>query len=149
MQVLEHPPQTTLTGFFKLCQGDDFAKTLLYCEVPALYVWRNKNWQRRKRGQLVAGHLGVRKDAALGRVYTVHPNFRECYYLRLLLHHIRGPTSFAMLKTVNSIVQPSYQTACKKLGLIENDEHWKNTLSDAALTQSPSHIRLLESQQHY
>lgn len=143
LQVLENPPQTTLTGFFKLCQDDDFAKTLLYCEVPAFYVWRNKNWQRRKRGQLVAGHLGVRKDAALGRVYTVHPNFTECYYLRLLLHHIRGPTSFAMLKTVNSIVQPSYQTACKKLGLIENDEHWKHTLSDAALTQSPSHIREL------
>lgn len=113
LQVLENPPQTTLTGFFKLCQDDDFAKTLLYCEVPAFYVWRNKNWQRRKRGQLVAGHLGVRKDAALGRVYTVHPNFTECYYLRLLLHHIRGPTSFAMLKTVNSIVQPSYQTACR------------------------------------
>ena len=116
---------------------------MLYCEVPAFYVWRNKNWQRRKRGQLVAGHLGVRKDAALGRVYTVHPNFTECYYLRLLLHHIRGPTSFAMLKTVYSIVQPSCQTACKKLGLIENDEHWKHTLSDAALTQSPSHIREL------
>ena len=33
-QVAESPPETTLTAFFKLCQTDAFAKTLLYQEVP-------------------------------------------------------------------------------------------------------------------
>ncbi|XP_065832990.1 uncharacterized protein [Oscarella lobularis] len=28
------PPATTLTGFFELCSNDDFAKTLLYIDVP-------------------------------------------------------------------------------------------------------------------
>jgi len=29
---------------------DDFAKNLLYPEVPAYYVWDKKKFQRRKRG---------------------------------------------------------------------------------------------------
>jgi len=36
----------------------------------------------------------------LGRIYTVHPNNDECYYLRLLVT-VRGPTSFKQLRTVN------------------------------------------------
>jgi hypothetical protein len=35
----ERPPNTTLTAFFQLCQQDDFARTLLYPEVPKYYTW--------------------------------------------------------------------------------------------------------------
>ncbi|GBP79736.1 hypothetical protein EVAR_49435_1 [Eumeta japonica] len=45
---------------------------------------------RRKRGKPVDGWPGIRKEHALGRVYTVHPNNTECYHLRL---------SFARSKT--------------------------------------------------
>ncbi|XP_071579754.1 uncharacterized protein [Temnothorax nylanderi] len=54
-QVIENPPQTTLTAFFALCAVDKFAQTLLYHQVPAYYKWSNKKWQRRKRGQDVDG----------------------------------------------------------------------------------------------
>ena len=33
------PPETTLTAFFKLCQQDGFAKSLMYVEVPTYYTW--------------------------------------------------------------------------------------------------------------
>ena len=33
------PRNTTLTAFFKLCQEDDFARTLLYSKVPTYYTW--------------------------------------------------------------------------------------------------------------
>ncbi|GBM00871.1 hypothetical protein AVEN_257377-1 [Araneus ventricosus] len=33
------PPVTTLTAYFKLCQEDTFAKTLLYIEIPKYYTW--------------------------------------------------------------------------------------------------------------
>ena len=42
------PPKTTLTEFFVLCQGDNFAKTLLYMDVSKYYTWRNKSWNRKK-----------------------------------------------------------------------------------------------------
>lgn len=95
---LSSPPTTTLLSFFDLCKVDDFAKTLLYSEVPAYYVWNKRSFQRRKRGVNVEGWSGVKKEHVLGRVYTVHPNNTECYHLRMLLHEIRGPISFEALK---------------------------------------------------
>ncbi|KAL0882000.1 hypothetical protein ABMA27_001749 [Loxostege sticticalis] len=70
-----------------LCQECDFAKSLLYDEVPSYYTYDKQRgvFNRRRRGQPVDGVPGVYKDQALGRVYTVHPNNSECYYLRLLL----------------------------------------------------------------
>ena len=36
---IAEPPKTTLTAFFHLCRVDEFAKTLLYCDVPQYYRW--------------------------------------------------------------------------------------------------------------
>ena len=91
------PPKTTLTEFFVLCQRDDFAKTLLYMDVPRYFTWRNKSWNRRKQGKDVTGFLGVKEAHIFGRVYTVDPCQGECFYLRLILHHIKGLQSFAYL----------------------------------------------------
>lgn len=40
------PSDTTLTAFFKLCESDPFARTLLYSDVPQYYTWLAKKWQR-------------------------------------------------------------------------------------------------------
>lgn len=139
------PPATTLTAFFSLCEIDDFAKTLLYSEVPR-YFTRNvsrKQFQRRKQGQAVNGQPNVFSTDALGRIYTVYPNNAECYYLRLLLVNVRGPTSFQDLRTINNVLCATYRDACQQLNLLENDEHWYNTLADAILAASPYQIRLL------
>ncbi|XP_063929859.1 uncharacterized protein LOC135142123 [Zophobas morio] len=101
---VNNPPSTTLTAFFDLCKKDEFAKTLLYREVPQYYTWERNKFFRRKRGQDVDGFPGVKKDTALGRVYNAHPTQTECYYLRILLQHVRGPTSFEDLRTVNGII---------------------------------------------
>jgi len=55
-----------------------------------------------------------------------------------VIHHVRGSTSFESLKTVNAIVHPTFKAA---LGLLENDNHWKDTLSDAAISKSASKMR--------
>ncbi|GBM13355.1 hypothetical protein AVEN_159774-1 [Araneus ventricosus] len=34
------PPDTILTCYFKLCQEDTFAKTLLCAEIPKYYTWK-------------------------------------------------------------------------------------------------------------
>ncbi|XP_071582444.1 uncharacterized protein [Temnothorax nylanderi] len=143
VERLSNPPQTTLLAFFELCKTDDFAKTLLYCEVPSYFVFKNNKFERRKRGMDVDGWPGIKKDHALGRVYTIHPNNTECYYLRLLLHEIRGPTSFLDLKIANGVLCSTFQSACKALGLLEDDKHWDNTLEEAALCDSPFKLREL------
>ncbi|XP_067131955.1 uncharacterized protein [Centruroides vittatus] len=140
---LSSPPTTTLLSFFDLCNVDDFAKTLLYSEVPVYYVWNKRSFQRRKRGVNVEGWSGVKKEYVLGRVYTVHPNNTECYHLRMLLHEIRGPISFEALKTVDGHLHPTFQSACKALGLLEDDRHLDSALEEAALCQTPHMIREL------
>lgn len=78
------PPATTLTAFFELCGNDEFARTLLYSDVTHYYTWAAKKWQRRKQGKPVVGHPGVFYADTMGRIYTVHPNNAESYYLRML-----------------------------------------------------------------
>ena len=140
--VLEQPPQTTLTAFFKLCQADPFARTLLYHQVPAYYTWANSKWCRRKQGQESPNFPGIKKCDALGRVYTVHSNNQECFYLRMLLHEVRGPTSYQDLKMVNDLC-PTFRSACQQRGLLKSDRQWHETIQDAILTTSPAQIRRL------
>lgn len=90
-------PNTKLTSFFTLCRTDDFAKTLLYTEVAQYYTWNpsSKLFQRRRQGNPVQGYPGVYSTDALGRVYTVHPNNAECFYLRhnICVQHIVKPAN--------------------------------------------------------
>lgn len=136
--VINSPRDTTLTAFFKLCTKDDFAQTLTYDKVPGYYTWNQstKKFQRRKQGTIVENFPGVRKTDALGRVYAVHPNNSECFHLRMLLHIVKGPTSFASLRTVQGITYETFQGACKAMGLLEDDTHSKSTLSEVALAKS-------------
>ncbi|CAF3387997.1 unnamed protein product [Rotaria sp. Silwood1] len=142
---VNEPPNTTLTAFFLLCQKDDFAKTLLYCDVPKYYTWNAsaKVFKRRAQGTVVPGWNGVRATDALGRVYTVHPNNFECFFLRLLLHTVKGPTSCEALRTVNGQICATFREACQIRGLLEDDAHWNSTMIEAAAAQSPARLRYL------
>ncbi|XP_053593876.1 uncharacterized protein LOC128667531 [Microplitis demolitor] len=133
---ITNPKNTTLLAYFQLCREEIFAKTLLYDEVPAYYIFdkQSKVFKRRKRGNPVEGYPGIFKEHVIGRVYTIHPGNTECYFLRLLLHTVRGPTSFKDIRTVNGVVYQSYQAACKALDLIEDDSHWDETLKEACVT---------------
>ncbi|KAL1516386.1 hypothetical protein ABEB36_000305 [Hypothenemus hampei] len=147
LQRANQPPCTTLTSFFEMCQNDDFARTLLYSEMPKYYTWNQseKKFQRRKQGIPVPGHSNVFYTEALGRIYTVHPSNDECFYLRLLLVNVRGPTSFQHLRTVNGELCSTYKEACQHLQLLENDTHWESTLQDAVISSNAHQIRTLFS----
>ncbi|CAF4750159.1 unnamed protein product, partial [Rotaria magnacalcarata] len=138
-EKMNDPPRTTLTAFFLLCQKDDYAKTLLYCDVPKYYTWdaSEKVFKRRIQGTAVHGYPNIRETDALGRAYTVHPNNFECFFLRLLLHTVRGPTSFEAIRTVNGQVCATFREACQLNGLLEDDDQWDATMSEAATIQSP------------
>ena len=141
---VQAPPVTTLTAFFDLCKHDDFARTLLYCDVPHYCTWNSsKKFKRRSQGRPVHGHPDIKQTDALRRVYTVHPNNFECFCLRLLLHIVPGPTCFDDVRTFEGAVCPTFRDAANKQGLLEDDAHWNATLSEAAVVQSPLRLRSL------
>ncbi|XP_017468423.1 PREDICTED: uncharacterized protein LOC108360582 isoform X2 [Rhagoletis zephyria] len=143
--IVNNPTDTTLTAFFKLCADDEFSKTITYDKVPAYYTWNGsaKKFQRKKIGTPVQGYENLKKSDALGRVYVVHPNNSECFYLRMLLHKVKGPTSFHFLRTVQGTTLSSYQAACKALGMLEDDSHWEQTLLEAVVSTSSISMRYL------
>lgn len=87
--------------------------------------------------------MSIRYTNTLGRVFTVHPNHDECFFLRIFLHTIKGPTSFESLKMVGGYQCESYRETCLKLELLENDQHWNSALLEAAISNNPEQIRNL------
>ncbi|XP_017494024.1 PREDICTED: uncharacterized protein LOC108382137, partial [Rhagoletis zephyria] len=116
---------------------------LLYSEVPKFYTWNAsaKKFQRRKQGKAVEGHPNLYSYDTLGRLYTVYPNNTECFYVRLLLINVRGPTSFQDLRAVNGQLCATYRQACQELNFLENDAHWDTALADASNTARPQQMR--------
>ena len=145
LNQVQSPKNTKLMAFFELCSSDNFASTLLYPDVPRYYTWKETAhiWQRRTQGRHVEGWPGIREDKALGRVYTIHPNNKECFYLRMLLHTVRGPTGFSDLKTVNGKICETFREACDLHGLLRDDIHWEHTLEEASISCSAYQIRTL------
>ena len=93
-------------------KSNDEAKKLSYIEFPNKWIWNNKQkiWTPRKIGHTI------------GRTFYVHPNSRELYYLRLLLNHKIGATSFQSLRTHNDVIYPTYQAMCYAFGLLGDDK---------------------------
>ncbi|XP_062518329.1 uncharacterized protein LOC134193518 [Corticium candelabrum] len=143
-QMAQEPPKdTTLTAFFKLCHEGEFARNLFYWQVPRYYTWNSsgRRWQRRKAGKEVEDHPGIKSSDVLGRVYSIHPNQFECFFLRMLLFEIKGPQSFQDLLTVAGNICPTYREACKRRELLEDDAHWDMTLREASGSQVPCQLR--------
>ncbi|CAI9739777.1 XP_036361064.1uncharacterized protein LOC118764397 [Octopus vulgaris] len=140
-QVIENSKGTTLTTFFKLCSVDEFAATLIYPEVPEYYTYNNNNWKRRSHGTELDNWPGVCRKNVIGRVYNIHPTKQEII-LRMLLHVVTGPKSFADLRTVDGIICATYREACLRRGLL-NDDHLHRTLAEASNCKLPWQMRRL------
>lgn len=87
----------------------------------------------------------MRSTDALGRMYTVHPKNDECFYLRLLLVNVHGPTSFETLRNFNGVILLTYRAACEELNFLENYTHWDTTIVEAIISACPSQLRTLFS----
>lgn len=86
---------------------------------------------------------GIFSTNALESVYTDHPNNSEYYYLRMLLHVVKGPTSFQRIKTIDGQKCQTYRETCFTLGILEHDEHWNHTLTEASEIRHPHQIHTL------
>ena len=137
--ALETGRTTELTAFFAHNGDPDVSaedKVYQYVDMPKKYRYdqKQKKWIQRKN-----------KSDTIGRVHSVNPIAGDVFYLRLLLHndHCKGKTSFEDLRTVNGEVCDSFQEACTKLGLLQDDNEWHQVLTEANYIRSTKAVREL------
>jgi hypothetical protein len=128
---------TKLTAFFELNKSNRFAQTLLYANVPMWFSWnaQTRQWNERKNNNCDFN--------TVSRLANVSSRHVELFHLRILLSHVRGPTSFNSLRTVGGETHFSYVDACRARGLIADDDEWRRCLSEAAVYMMPSQMRSL------
>ncbi|XP_073059734.1 uncharacterized protein [Primulina eburnea] len=129
--------KTMLTEFFKINCDPDLIGKYLYREFPQYYTWikSGKKWIRRRSYNKV-----------VGRVYVVSPSEGERFYLRILLNHVRGPTSFEDLMNVNGVTYSTFKESAQIRGLLQQDDYVKQCLEEArSVKMSSSFTRLFVS----
>jgi hypothetical protein len=67
------------------------------------------------------------------------------YYLRFLLNHVRGATSYESLRTVRGVLCRTFRDACEKLGLITSDGSLDEAMSEVSHFQMPCALRRMFS----
>eukprot|EP00116_Pleurobrachia_bachei_P000295 sb/3460557/ len=137
--VLDRQKGTTLTHWFSLNAKDSVARQYLYVEIPYHYTYdRAKGFTKRKNNVGDPDSLRI-----IPRMYYVTPRDLERFYLRLLLLHVRGATSFKDLRTYNGTVYYTFEETCRARGLLESNDEWFNCLEEASITAMPAQLRFL------
>ncbi|KAF0297588.1 hypothetical protein FJT64_004932 [Amphibalanus amphitrite] len=138
--VAGEPRHTQLTAWMtynRASAGEDpECLRALYPDFPQKYRWDagQKRWHRRRNMQAAP---------TIGRVVSLTPRHGDVFYLRVLLHHVPGATTFAELRTVDGQVCGTHQEACRRRGLLLDDQEWAETLAEAVRTQRPGQLRQL------
>ena len=131
---VEKSAKTMLTEFFRLNATDEYANQFLYTEILKYYRWddSSKKFVKRKNRLSRDPDSTVMSDM-IGRLAFVPLNnfTKERFYLRMLLHNVRGPTCFDDLKMVDGILCETFHEACVKRGLVEGDKHIEDSLEEA------------------
>jgi hypothetical protein len=127
--------RSMLTAYFEANNLHEKARGILYRDFPEHYTWQKseKIWQERKRKSIFQ----------VGRIVAAHPAEGERYYLRVLLNHVQGTTSFEDLRTVDGKLMPTFREAAEKRGLIETDNTLDDCMTEAELFRMPSSLRRL------
>ncbi|XP_018480006.1 uncharacterized protein LOC108851076 [Raphanus sativus] len=128
--------KTMFLAWFDCCRKYPEARLLTYAELPTLFIYDAKafEWKRRKKG------------FAIGRLAHVSPSAGELYFLRILINKVRGPQSYDDLKTVNGVVLASFEDACNKLGLLDNDQEYIDAIKECSFWASGGYVRKLFAQ---
>ena len=151
------PPDTMLIAYFNCVQremilplpnnerGEDMlnvgsfyppATELTYNPMPTYYTYdsTDKIWNRRKKHPM--------KSDTIARIYSVSPRSEELFYLRMLLHKIKGCTSFEYLKQIDEETRClTFKESCLRRGFLLDDNEWKLCLQEAINHCSPKQLR--------
>ena len=98
-----------LEGWFEANKKYVEARQYTYTQFPQFFTWKTDVCERkiRQRGQF------------FGRLSDVHASSGESFFLRMMLMHIKGATSYRDLRTVGGTVYNTFKEACDALGLLK------------------------------
>ena len=118
--------RTMLTAFFEVNKKEVEAREYLYPDILKHYTYNKVNKEFTKRVRKTDGtinHPDGRLSNMVGRLPVIGLNMhqKELFFLRMLLYHVKGPTCFEDLRTVNGQICETFQQACIQLGLFEDD----------------------------
>ena len=140
------PPETKLTAYFQLNQTDETARNVLYPDMYQFYTYnqQTKKWIKRKRNlRKHPTNNPEQMSDTIGRIpiIALNANQSEIYFLRMLLYHRPGATSYADLRTVEGKQCPDFQSACLKLGLLQDDTEIDKVMEETASVQFGTTLR--------
>ena len=117
---------------------------LFYTHISKYYVFSSgeRKWKQRKQLEFQHSNIGYR----LNRLDNISVKQGELFYLRLLLLHVPNPTSYDYLKTVHGTLYPTFQQACVQRDLLQDDNVWDSTLSEAISIHHPKVVRSIFAQ---
>ena len=119
---------------------------LLYNDVPEFFSYprEKKEWQLRpgygwceEEGCYKPGPHSKRNEGeglSIGRMYWAPVKDKELHCLRLLLLCKRGSCSFEELRTIGSVVHPTFYAAAAEMGLIHDGAILRNALKECINT---------------
>jgi hypothetical protein len=121
----------------RFCQDTDVFRSAL------LLPWNvfKKAFLRHRRGEPVDSQPGIFRENMIGKLYTMHPNLDECFFLRMLLVNVPGPRSFQKLKIVDSV---THATLRAMLWI-----YWRTTNSGIYVLMMPATLHIQTKFAHY
>jgi len=135
--------KTALEAWFELNGSlpvEHPTRQIRYGNMPSHYTWDAAacRWQPR--------HRGPRRGEAIGRMYNVKPSSGELYYLRLLLLHVPGMTSWddfmqSAPRADGDPAPQSYREAARAHGLLHDDVESLEMLREAVELRHTSRDR--------
>jgi hypothetical protein len=125
--------RTKFTAWFDLNVNDERARELFYQQIPEYFVFHEDvhEWRERERG----------RAKTIGRMFFVRPTANELYYLKLLVLNVPGATSYDNLKLVNGVQHATFREAAIARGLVHNERHWIDFLTEVCNRELPHQIR--------
>ncbi|GAA0154063.1 hypothetical protein LIER_12151 [Lithospermum erythrorhizon] len=103
----------------------------LYHEFPEHFIWN---------GQHKVWTEGVCNNKVIGRIYIVYPYHGELFFERILLNHLRGPTSFEDLRAIDDEVCATFKEAVERRRILEHDYYMRHTLIEASRVRMAPHF---------
>jgi hypothetical protein len=125
---------TKLTAWFEVNKTHPQTRQFTYVEFPEYWTWHadGKYWQQRCNNR-----------AKIGRITNISPNEGEAFYLRMLMHIVKGARCYSDLRNVAGQQYPTLQAACEALGLLGDDREWSHAMTDVAHWALPYQLRQL------
>lgn len=136
--IIDLQKKTKLIAWMESNKKYPHYRHLTYMEYPKYFQFDTKDHEWKLRSRKTRGKVNL-----VVRMYRVEPYDKERFYLRLILKYKPGAISYDDLLTVNEKRFNSFLEVAKELNLLETDDIWYETITEAISILNPYKCRKL------